>query len=84
MSAYMSASITQRMMPRLMTAIGRSGHTTDRSTENASGPPLRDKGDVSDDEHVRTNPNAFPSLAECLSDLPLRRQGRQMRRVGSS
>lgn len=84
MSAYMSASIAQRMMPRLMTAIGRSGHTTDRSTENASGLPLRDKGDVSDDEHVRTNPNVFPSLAECLSDLPLRRQGRQMRRVSSS
>ncbi|MGV2975049.1 hypothetical protein AB1P65_06315 [Roseibium alexandrii] len=84
MSAYMSSSIAQRMMPRLMTAIGRTGQTTDRQMENASRPPLRDKDDAGDNAHVSTKSSVRPSLAECLSDLPPRRQGRQMRRVCSS
>ncbi|MBG6143389.1 hypothetical protein IWQ51_001508 [Labrenzia sp. EL_142] len=84
MSAYMSSSIAQRMMPRLMTAIGRTGQSTNTPTENGSHTPLRDKGDAGDNVYVRTNPTVRPSLAECLSDLPLRRQGRQMRRVSSS
>ena len=84
MSAYMSSSIAQRMMPRLMTAIGSTGQTTLRSLENASRPPLLEEEGASDNVHVRTNPTVRPSLAECLSDLPLRRQGRQMRRVSPS
>ncbi|MEP2757738.1 MAG: hypothetical protein ABJP66_01520 [Hyphomicrobiales bacterium] len=84
MSAYMSSSIGQRMMPRLMTAIGSTGQTTDRPLENANRPPLQEQAGASDDVHARTNPTVHPSLAECLSDLPQRRQGRQMRSVCSS
>ncbi|MCR9057382.1 MAG: hypothetical protein NXI02_08610 [Rhodobacteraceae bacterium] len=84
MSAYMSSSIAQRMMPRLMTAIGGTGQKTDGPLANTSRPPLPVKGDMSDDAFVRTNPAVRPSLAECLSDLPPRRQGRQMRRVRPS
>lgn len=84
MSAYMSSSIAQRMMPRLMTAIGSTGQTTDRSLGNASRPQLREEKGASDGVRVRATPTVRPSLAECLSDLPLRRQGRQMRSVCSS
>lgn len=84
MSTYMSSSIAQRMMPRLMTAIGGTGQNTDGPLENASRSPLRDKVDAGDNVYVRTNPAVRSSLAECLSDLPPRRQGRQMRRVRPS
>ena len=84
MSAYMSSSIAQRMMPRLMTAIGGTSQMTDRPTENESRPPLWEKEGASDKVDVRTNPTVRRSLAECLSDLPRRRQGRQMRRVSPS
>lgn len=84
MSAYMSSSIAQRMMPRLMTAIGRTVQSTNTPADNGCRLPPKDNGDASNNVHVRTNPTVRPSLAECLSDLPLRRQGRQMRRVSSS
>ncbi|MTI42512.1 hypothetical protein JM93_03181 [Roseibium hamelinense] len=84
MSAYMSSSIAQRMMPRLMTAIGAKVQKTDGPLAETSRRPLGDKGDASDGAYSRTNPAVRPSLAKCLSDLPTRRQGRQMRRVSPS
>ncbi|MFN3131906.1 hypothetical protein [Roseibium sp.] len=84
MSAYMSSSIAQRMMPRLMTAIGAKVQKTNGSLAETSHPPLGDKGDTSDGAYSKANPAMRPSLAECLSDLPSRRQGRQMRRVSPS
>lgn len=82
MSRYMSAGINERLSPRLLEAatqmcslslVGSSETTL--STEDEPGTD----GEVSFPE-IRETPSPG-SLAECLSVLPSRRQGRQMRQV---
>ncbi|WP_417692400.1 hypothetical protein [Roseibium sp.] len=79
MSAYMQSGIAARMAPRLLAAIGNTCAPleTDRQVEKIITGP---------EDRAETSPevaSARPSLAECLSVLPLRRQGRQMRSVGA-
>ncbi len=79
MSAYLESSIAARMAPRLLAAIGNtcSPLESDRQVEEITTFP---------EVRVETSTevaSAQPSLAECLSVLPLRRQGRQMRSVGA-
>lgn len=80
MSARMQAAIAERMAHRLLKAVGRKILTFE---------------DLSSEDDGQGADNSFPdfeegsslfgsaSFAECLSVLPLRRQGRQMRRIGN-
>ena len=79
MSAYMQSGIAARMAPRLLAAIGNTCAPveTDRHVQKIITCP-EDRAERSTEVA-----SARPSLAECLSVLPLRRQGRQMRSVGA-
>ena len=79
MSAYLESGIAARMAPRLLAAIGNTSAPvdTERQVEKITPCP---EGRFESSTEVA---NARPSLAECLSVLPLRRQGRQMRSVGA-
>lgn len=79
MSTYMKSGIAERMAPRLLAAIGNACAPVDidRTVEKLI---------TCSEDRVETSTevaSARPSLAECLSVLPLRRQGRQMRSVGA-
>ncbi len=79
MSAYLESSIAARMAPRLLAAIGNTSAPVDtkRQVEKITSCP---EGRFETSTEVAS---ARPSLAECLSVLPLRRQGRQMQSVGT-
>ncbi|MBO0343905.1 hypothetical protein J0X15_01620 [Roseibium sp. CAU 1637] len=79
MSAYMKSGIAERMVPRLLAAIGNNCRQadTDGQVENTGSLPEVRAEASAETADVR------PSLAECLSVLPLRRQGRQMQSVGA-
>lgn len=80
MSARMQAAIADRMVPRLLKAVGRDGlSSVDRSSQDdAYGTGADLPGLEEEPSHLGS-----ASFAECLSVLPLRRQGRQMRRIGN-
>ncbi|WP_434055104.1 MAG: hypothetical protein RDA78_09670 [Roseibium sp.] len=79
MSDYLESSIAARMAPRLLAAIGNNcgPADTDRQVEKITS-YAEDRVETSTEVAC-----ARPSLAECLSVLPLRRQGRQMQSVGA-
>ncbi|MFN3133923.1 hypothetical protein [Roseibium sp.] len=77
MSAYMKSEIADRMVPRLLAALGKTTITIEAEEPLM---PASSNADIANEMAVEV-PGPRPSLAECLSVLPLRRQGRQMRSV---
>jgi hypothetical protein len=77
MSAYMESGIANRMVPRMLAALGKTTITA----EAEELPMPVSIGDEVVNEMAVEVEGPRPSLAECLSVLPLRRQGRQMRSV---
>lgn len=81
MSAYMKSAIAEKMKPRLLAAVGKTQTvaTSDASSRSTlSVVPSKPVGQV---EHSAERLQSPPTLAECLTSLPLRRQGRQMRNI---
>lgn len=77
MSAYLKSGIAARMEPRMLAALGKTSIAVEAEEPLM---PASSNADIANEMAVEV-PGPRPSLAECLSVLPLRRQGRQMRSV---
>ncbi|MEO0976513.1 MAG: hypothetical protein AAFY24_04620 [Pseudomonadota bacterium] len=83
MSRHMSRGIAERITPRLMNAIGVvAGNPTPGTKKVSANDTLSaHPNDQSISSHALPGAKEKPKLVECLSVLPPRRQGRQMRQV---
>ena len=81
MSAYMKSAIAEKMKPRLMAAVGKSEHMVTRGASAASTLSVVSNDRANQIERKEKKQSIPPTLAECLTSLPLRRQGRQMRSI---